>query len=230
MEKLKKLDSILLGENVVENFHKNYNGEFKVWLDSILPEVEDCINMKQDNPWHIYGVMDHILHSVEEMNNQTTNLPQQTRRMLAYVMLFHDIGKPQCHLRRMKNGKMIDSFFDHQIASEKICARVIDNFDFSEQEQAQICKLVLMHDIFMYISDGPTNNQFKKPLSKKLIAGYIDELNQIGDGKQLFYYLCLVGRADNLAQNPQMTQQSLELLDKIEDMLKCSKNEKNFEM
>ena len=58
----------------------------------------------------------------------------------------------------------------------------------------------------------------------------IDELNQIGDGEQLFCYLCLVGRADNLAQNPEMTQQSLELLDKIEDMLKCGKSEKNFVM
>ena len=215
----KLLDEILLSDNVAKNFHANYNGDFKKWLDKIVPEFNDCANMGQNNPWHIYGVLDHILHSVEAMNNQTKNLPQDKRRMLAYVMFFHDVGKPQCHITRMKDGKLIDSFFDHQIASEKICARSINNFGFSNQEQKQICKLVLMHDIFMYIVDGKTYNPHKKSLSKELIEDYIKQLNEIGNGKELFGYLCKVGRADNLAQNPELTEPSLALLDKIEKCL-----------
>ena len=70
-----KLDEILLSENVRDNFHSSYNGEFKVWLDSLLPEIEKCASQKQDNPWHVYNCLDHILYSVEEMNKQTKKLP-----------------------------------------------------------------------------------------------------------------------------------------------------------
>ena len=32
-------------------------------------------------------------------------------------------------------------------------------------------------------------------------------------------YLVMVGRADNMAQNPEMTRDSLHMLDKMDDML-----------
>ena len=88
---IKKLDSILLSSNVVDNFYKEYNGEFQNWILGILPELEDCKNRNQDTPWHIYSVLDHILHSVEEMNKQTEHLDNNVRRMLAYIMFLHDI-------------------------------------------------------------------------------------------------------------------------------------------
>ena len=50
------LDQILLSDNVVEKFYENYNNNesFKLEILKILPEVDDCKNQKQDNPWHIY--------------------------------------------------------------------------------------------------------------------------------------------------------------------------------
>ena len=80
MENIKKLNEILLAENVVEEFHKNYVGEFKVWLDNLIPEIEACQNQQQNNPWHKYNVLDHILHSVEEMNKQTLDMPDEDRK------------------------------------------------------------------------------------------------------------------------------------------------------
>ena len=106
------LDKILLSNNVVKDFCNEYNSntEFKKWLDTFLPEIKSCEKQAQNNPWHKYNVLGHILHSVEEMNKQTLGLDNKTRRMLAYTMLLHDIGKPASHIVRMKNSQAMDSF------------------------------------------------------------------------------------------------------------------------
>ena len=82
---LKLLDDILLSEKVVDKFYFEYknNLEFKNWLLGILPEIEDCEKQKQNNPWHKYNVLGHILHSVEAMNNQTRGMDTKDRKMLA---------------------------------------------------------------------------------------------------------------------------------------------------
>lgn len=222
MNNLETLNKILLSANVVEDFHKAYtNEEFKNWLLIILPEVEDCKNQQQDNPWHKYNVLDHILHSVEEINKLTTNLEYETRRMLAYTMFYHDIGKPACHIRRFGKsyGRMIDSFFGHNIKSEEIAKRTLSIFEFNEKEKQIICKLVNKHDFFINVSEFPTQNKFKTPLSLDLINKQIEQFNEIGNGLQLFKYLVMVSRADNLAQNEKMTFAPLRMLDKIENML-----------
>ena len=116
----KVLDEILLSSNVVERFYENYKiPKFKNWLVSILPEIEDCNKTNQDNPWHVYNVLEHILHSVEEMNKQTKTEEYKIRRMLAYTMLLHDIGKPECKIRRYSKlyKREVDSFFNHNLAS-----------------------------------------------------------------------------------------------------------------
>ena len=215
------LDQILLCDNVTKAFHENYrNPEFRKWILSVLPEVAECYNLKQDNPWHIYNCMDHILHSVEEINKQSKDLDPNTRRMLAYTMFLHDIGKPQCYLRRYSKlyGREIDSFFDHNVESEKIAKRVLPSFGFNKQEQDIIGLLVHEHDIFMYITKEDDGNRYHKVLTNKLIQSYVNQYNSIGDGKEIMQYLVMVGRADSLAQNPEMTKKALELLHIIEGM------------
>ena len=114
----KILDEILLSENVVEQFYKHYeNNDFKKWIMGILPEIEDCIELKQDNPWHIYNCWEHILHAVENINKLDINFDYKTRRILAYTMLFHDIGKPSCHIRRF--SKFFNMTFSKAVNSGK---------------------------------------------------------------------------------------------------------------
>lgn len=222
MDFVKKLDEILLSKNVVENFYKEYNtnGEFKNWLLKILPEVEKCEQQKQNNPWHKYNVLKHILYSVEEMNKQTTDYSESERRVLAYTMFLHDIGKPATHITREKDGEIIDSFFHHSEESERVACRVLPTFGFNEQEIKQITTLVYKHDIFMFIRDYNTFNPHVKRLSMKLLQDEIMDLDRrAGDGENMLKKLVLVGRSDNLAQNEKKTVESLKLLDKIDYML-----------
>lgn len=221
MEFLKTLDDIILSDKVVERFDciLENNIEFTLWLDSVIPEIRACEKQKQNNPWHKYDVLHHILHSVEEMNKQTVGMPEAERRMLAYTMLLHDIGKPAKHIVREKNGKMIDSFFEHNVESEKVSKRVLSKLEFSEEEIKIIAKLVYKHDIFMFIKDKPTKNPYWKVLTPELIEEEIEDLNQVGDGEKLMKWLVMVGRSDNLAQNEKMTGEALALLDKIDKLL-----------
>ncbi|MBP3620035.1 MAG: HD domain-containing protein [Clostridia bacterium] len=223
MDFVKALDEIILSENVVERFYEKFGTDsgFSAWIDNIIPQLRKCENQKQNNPWHKYNVLRHILHSVKEMNKQTKArcFDFKTRRLLAYVMLFHDIGKPDKHIVREKNGKKIDSFFDHNVKSSEIAQEILPKLGFEEKEVAIMLKLIFKHDIFMFIKLYKTNNPYWKVLTKELVEEEIQDLNQVGDGKLLLEWLILVGRSDNLAQNEKMTVESLQMLDKFEKML-----------
>lgn len=221
------LDRILLSENVVNEFNINYNNlQFKNWLLGLLPEVERCKNLKQDNPWHIYNCLEHILHSVEEMNKQTTSLDLNTRRMLAYTMFLHDIGKPDCAIRRFSKqyNREVDSFFNHNKAGVRIAKRVLKEFGFTKQEENVILTFIEKHDMFMFITLADDGNKYHNVLTNDLIQDEIDELNKVGNGCKLLEYLIMVGRSDNLAQNPEMTSASLTLLDTMQNMLNTLHN------
>ncbi len=219
---LETLDKILLSEQPVAAFYKAYEQEaFKTWLLEILPEVQRCKELRQDNPWHIYNCLDHILHSVEEINKLTTALPHEIRRMLAHTMFLHDIGKPACFLRRYSKlyGREVDSFFNHNLESKKVGSRVLSTFGFSEKEKAEMEMLIEMHDIFMFVRLKDDGNRFHHVLTPEYLGSEIEKLDKVGDGKVLMKYLIMVGIADNKAQNPQMTKESLHLLDVMNDML-----------
>ena len=71
----------------------------------------------------------------------------------------------------------------------------------------------------MFIEAGETKNPYHKKLTEKLIKEEINDLSQVGDGEKLMKYLVMVGRSDNLAQNPKMTKDSLNMLKKFDEML-----------
>ena len=218
------LDCILLSKDVVSKFHDEYknNSVFKRWIDENIPEVSLCEKQEQKTPWHIYNVLDHILHSVDNMNKLASHLEYSDRRMLVYTMFFHDIGKPYAHSYD-KNRKR-DRFFDHNIKSEAIAKDVLPKLGFSLEERRIIQALIFKHDIFMFIKVHPVSNPYWKQLSENLIKKEVEELDNVGDGYKLLKFLIMVGKADSLAQNPQMA--TLEVHEKMEKMLFKVQSEK----
>lgn len=217
----KVLDSILLSDNACEEFYKNYKKEnFKKWILNLLPEIENCRTTKQDNPWHVYNCLDHILHSVENINKQTKNLPNEQRKMLAYVMFLHDMGKPECYLRRYSKlyGKEVDSFFGHNKASVKIAQRVLPILCFNKNSMLKMELLIEDHDVFMFLTLENDKNVHHTVLTQAVVDKMVNKYECVGNGKELLNQLIMVGRADNLAQNQKMTTKSLKLLDKMQEM------------
>lgn len=210
------LSELLLSDDAGGAFIAEYNLDiyFKDEINKYIPEVAACFTQKQRGDWHIYNVMGHILHSVEEMNKLTVGLSENERKLLAFTMFFHDLGKPEYHKVKRKNGKICDSFKGHNIGSEKIAKRVLRHLKFNKAEQKIILTLVREHDVFIKFSDEPKEEWQIKPTAEYL-KEYIKGLNKFGDGKKIFEYLILVGIADNKAQNPKMTKEPLEMLESI---------------
>lgn len=210
------LDGILLSDNACQMFLSAYNDlNFKEWIDRLIPEVYACLKQSQNTPWHIYNVLEHSLHSVEEMNRLTAGLPDRERRLLAYVMFFHDLGKPACHWVTEVDGKLLDHFTFHNFESEKIAKRVVPQLGFGEEDALKIVVLVREHDVYLKLSDHP-QQEWQIKLTTEFLRSYIKELDGYGDG--LMQYLILVGIADNRAQNPVMTGPSLAFVKRVGDM------------
>ena len=223
-EKMCKLFyEILTSDDVALNFYNCYlKPEFRKWINSVLPEVEDCRRQEQDNPWHIYNCLDHILHSVEEINKLTKGkYSLETRRELAITMFFHDLGKPKCHTKRYSEafGREVDSFRGHNLESEKIFHRVADNLQIDKTKEKIIGALIKEHDIFSSITIKDDGNKYHKVLSKELIDEMVNEFNKYGNGAVLMKYLILIAKADNLAQNPKLTRGPLTLINKAESYI-----------
>ena len=217
------LTNILLDDNVVRTFHFEYesNKDFKDYLLNKLPQIEDCVHLKQDNPWHIYNCFDHILHSIEEINKLSKGLSNKERELLAYTMLLHDIGKPQCHLRRYSKlyGREIDSFFGHAKVGKELALKECPSLGFSEQETKEIAMLVEYHDCFINLVTEPDENKYHILLNKDYIIGLMRLFDEVGESKKLIKYLAMVGRADSMAQNPALTGASFKVLDFFDKLL-----------
>ena len=217
---VERLDEILLSSDVTEEFFKAYEAEeFRDYILGIIPEVEDCRLTPQDNPWHIYDCIHHILKSVEEINKLSSTLPHNKRRMLSYIMFLHDLGKPECRHREFSpfHQKEVDKFKGHNIASEKIARRVLHCLNFSSTEQEVMSRLILDHDIFISLtldSMDEKNTLLDEVFLKKLRSEY----DEISCGKEMIRYLVMIGTADNMAQNPLLTTKSLELIKNMGEM------------
>lgn len=211
-DNLKKLDRVLMSPTAKTDFFDLYENDitFTNWLLGILPEVKDCQLQQQNNPWHVYNVLDHILVSVEHMASLAVDLSAKEKRLLGYVMFLHDIGKPETHGTRLnKEGVLVDSFYNHQIASKKIAQRVLPEFDFDNKEQQIIEKLILEHDYFMFLSRQ--ENLDDKKLTQKAKEN-IQEFNHFGNGFKLNQMLVKIALSDNMAQNLALTKPNIELI------------------
>ena len=86
---LEKLNAILLSKQAKDAFYSAYgqDKQFRDWLVGVLPEVFDCQKQQQNNPWHLYNVLDHTLVAVEAMNGLSVHYADKEKLMLSYVML-----------------------------------------------------------------------------------------------------------------------------------------------
>lgn len=99
-----------------------------------IPEFYLCINFRQNNPYHIYNVYDHIAHATA---NYTGN-----DLIVKLTLLLHDIGKPFCYSEDERGGH----FHGHGVVSRNLAAQVLRRLRFDNLTIACVLPLVLYHD------------------------------------------------------------------------------------
>lgn len=160
--------------------------EYKEVIAVILPEITRTFDCPQNTRWHIYDVWTHTCKAVEMVKNE----PE-----LRFVMLLHDIGKP---FARTTDCKGVDHFKGHQAISGEMAEPILKRLKVSNDFYNRVMTIIPIHDI--HISSD--RRKIKKLLSML--------------GKDAFQDLIDVKRADKLAQNPEMTGDELESLNKRE--------------
>jgi len=155
-------------------------------LGEICPEFIKMHGFDQRNKWHIYDVLEHTAVAVE-------NTPPVLQLRLA--MLFHDTGKVHTFFT---DDSGVGHFYGHGEKSAEIVREYLNKYKYDNYTKNEVYNLVKLHDM-------PTDED--DVLIKK-------RLNRVG--KERFLNLIKIQRADNAAQNPQLTRMAhFDILEKM---------------
>ncbi|HEX3037570.1 MAG TPA: HD domain-containing protein [Oscillospiraceae bacterium] len=180
MEKKELLHNIA-AERISSEFQKLICGknaeqilrQYPTVFGEFLPEILPMVGFEQHNPYHIYDVWEHTIHSVSAIE------PTPALRL---AMLLHDIGKPDCYTQ---DDKGIGHFYGHPQRGSEIATAVLKRLRLDNATIKQITTLVKYHDMSL----TSTAKWIKKCLNKL--------------GEPTFRQLLLVQAADTKAHAPQ---------------------------
>ena len=175
-------------EQFPEFYSKNANGE-------------SVINCQQNSIYHRYGVFKHILHTIENVGRDSLKYSSHDMKILKWTMLLHDIGKP---LAKTINSEGYDSFVGHDDISVEFAYKILERFDFNEEDKKIITTLIKYHD--RYLNEGDLTYENLSFLAKEL-----------DDKKDLFQLLIEVKIADNKAKSVDVYNKFMTVVGKYYD-------------
>lgn len=119
-------------------------------LDYIMPSIEECFMVHQNNPYHKYNVGLHSLIAAKSI---------EPTLHLILTMLLHDVGKPKCKSTDEVN---IDHFYKHNIVSSNVAEMVLRRLKYDNNTINKVKLLILYHDADIH----PNKKSVKKWLSR----------------------------------------------------------------
>lgn len=145
--------------------------EYSDVITCVIPELAPCVGFDQHSPYHKYNVWEHTVRAVDAA--PAGNL------LLRRTMLFHDIAKPVC-AKFDENGR--GHFKRHAHVGADMAENVMKRLKYDNRSIAEIRTLIYHH-----------SDKYKTvPDLKRLISKI---------GKDSFFRLIDVRKADNLAKN-----------------------------
>ncbi|GAB6275977.1 MAG: HD domain-containing protein [Rectinema sp.] len=111
-------------------------------IEAIIPELLVCKGVPEPNHGQ-QDVLAHLLATVDAVIPD--NLSEEELLVLRLAALFHDIGKPLCY--RDDNNSV--SFYKHEIESEKIAKKRLQQLKYPNTVIEKVCHLV-RHHMFNY--------------------------------------------------------------------------------
>ena len=135
---MSNLFDILLSDKPSTLIIENEKEVFK-----LIPELERCKGFNQNNPWHPYDVYNHILHVIDNIDNDL---------ILRITALFHDIGKPFTYT---EDDNKIGHFYGHWEVSQEIFNKYANKYNIDNKDL--ISKLIYYHDYSLNKLDEITN-------------------------------------------------------------------------
>ena len=159
-------------------------------LEVILPEISGMKGFDQKSRWHVYDILNHTALAVEKS-------PEAP--VLRLAALLHDCGKVDSFT---VDERGVGHFYGHPEVSYEKAKTALARLKLDNATTAAVLTLIKYHDMPI----EPTKPAVKKVL--KLL------------GADLFFKLLDIKRADNLAQNLELTKDVLKTIDNIENIAK----------
>lgn len=155
-----------------------------------IPELKDMFVFPQNNPWHIYDVFNHTIHAVEHCESDDL--------IVRLAVFFHDIGKPHSY-QDGEDG--IRHFKGHGKVSAEMTDNIMKRLRFDNDTREKVVELVHYHDATFEVG-------------KKYVKRWLNKI-----GEEQFRRLLEVKKADNKAQNLELSSDRIKELDEIESLI-----------
>jgi tRNA nucleotidyltransferase (CCA-adding enzyme) len=152
-EHSRKLDQIPV-ENIRDEFNKiilsKKPSKYLRWmaklgtLEIILPELYNCIKVKQDRRFHKYDVFTHLIYTCDNI---------ESTLVMRLAALLHDIGKPgTMKMVREKDGRTRVTFHKHEFLGAKLAKVLLTRMKYSNKIIEKVTNLISLH-MYHYMSD-----------------------------------------------------------------------------
>ena len=176
-ERLKDISA----ERIAKEFSGLLEGKYaadvirKYWevIAVFIPEIQPMVGFDQKNYHHVYDVMEHSLHVMDEMPRVA---------YLRFAGLFHDVGKPHTFTI---DEEGVGHFYGHGKVGTEMVREILNRLKYDNETKNRIVTLVDWHDRRIEVEE----RSIKRALGKL--------------GEELFFDLLLIKRADALSQAPE---------------------------
>ena len=155
----------------------------------ILPEFDACMDTPQNNPHHCWSVGEYTLRALTFV---------EPDKVLRLAVLLHDIGKPPV---RTTDERGVDHFYGHAQKGAEMAGSILRRLKFDNDTRKRVARLVQVHDDLQIAAAQRSVRRAVYRIGADLFPDYLK-----------------VRRADIMAQNPDVRQEKLNELARIEEM------------
>lgn len=163
---------------------------YKDVFSLFIPELKDMFDFPQNNPWHIWDVFGHTIHAVEYCDSDDLTV--------RLAVFFHDFGKPHSY-QDGEDG--IRHFKGHGKVSANMTDSIMKRLKFDNETRNNVVELVCYHDATFEVG-------------KKYVKRWLNKI-----GEKQFRRLLQVKKADNKAQNLELSSDRIKELSEIEALI-----------
>ena len=163
---------------------------YKDVFSLFIPELKDMFDFPQNNPWHIWDVFGHTIHAIEYCDSDDL--------VVRLAVFFHDFGKPHSY-QDGEDG--IRHFKGHGKVSADMTDSIMKRLRFDNETRNNVVELVSYHDATFEIG-------------KKYVKRWLNKI-----GEKQFRRLLQVKKADNKAQNLELSSDRVKELSEIESLI-----------
>lgn len=163
---------------------------YKDVFSLFIPELKDMFDFPQNNPWHIWDVFGHTIHVVEYCDSDDL--------VVRLAVFFHDFGKPHSY-QDEEDG--IRHFKGHGKISADMTDSIMKRLRFDNETRNDVVELVYYHDATFEVG-------------KKYVKRWLNKI-----GEKQFRRLLQVKKADNKAQNLELSSDRIKELSEIEAII-----------